>query len=89
MGDEAEQDTNDQGKRPSKFLPNGSLPNTEQLFMLMLLGMLSFNPLWERTKTQKQLCAQKHGTVGLPLPAAAEIFCLPLWARVCEQATRI
>lgn len=65
MGDEAEQDTNDQGKCPSKFLleGSGSQPGSEQFFALMLLCMLSFNPLWERTKTQKKLCAQKHGMV--------------------------
>ena len=81
VGDEAEQDTNDQGERPSKFLPNGSQPDGERFFALTLLGTLGFSPLRERAEPPEKLRAQKHGTVGLPSRAAAEIFCLPLRAQ--------
>lgn len=77
VGDEAEQDTNDQGKCPSKFLSDSSQLKSVW-FTSVLLHVLSCNSLWEKSKTQERFFS----------PGIAQLVSIreQLQSSVCVQA---
>lgn len=56
VGDEAEQDTNDEGKCPSKFLQ--AAPSLGVWFTSVLLHVLSCSSLWKTVRPAKRLVSQ-------------------------------
>lgn len=51
VGDEAEQDTDDEGKRPSKCLPRSSRPDGQR-FLALTCCACQVRALWERSRSQ-------------------------------------